>query len=271
MKNAGNIRELLQWYIASGVDETIASTPCSYAAKPPVPEPVKTLEPMKKPAQTLPASPLVAVGNAPITSPAKAVEDAQRLAHAANTLEELREAVMQFQGCALKKTAKNTVFADGNPDARVILIGEAPGEQEDERGIPFCGKSGQLLDNVLASIGLTRAENLYISNTVFWRPPGNRTPTPEEVAMCAPFVQKHIALKNPDLLLLAGGVAGSVLGSQESVSRMRQKFHRYTNHYLVKEIPAVVIYHPSYLLRQPGQKAAAWLDMLMVQEFLKNS
>lgn len=289
MQNDNSLRELLQWYVEAGVDETIGNIPSrqqvavaqnehkefTHAT---LREPAERYEPQENNISTQSISAIVESMRAPaavksvqpILPPSKAAAEAKILAEAANTLEELREAVMQFDGCLLKRTAKKTVFSDGNPLANVMLIGEAPGENEDEQGIPFCGKSGQLLDNSLKTIGLERIENLYISNTIFWRPPGNRTPSPEEVAICAPFVKKHIALKNPDLLLLAGGVAGSVLGNTDSVSKMRRKFHSYTNEYLTKEIPAVVIYHPSYLLRQPGQKAAAWQDLLMIQEFLQS-
>ncbi len=279
--------ELLKWYAEAGVDETIASSPADHfaarsdfrAAASSVLAEASTLretasrfdEPM---AQDMAKQKLTAESQAPkaaqvpVQIPSRAMAGARALAETCHTLEALREAVLSFDGCVLKRTAKKTVFADGHIGARVMIIGEAPGEQEDEQGIPFCGKSGQLLDNALASIGLKRTENVYITNTIFWRPPGNRTPSPEEVAICAPFVKKHIALKKPDLLILAGGVAGSVLGSAESVSKLRRKFHHYTNEYLTKEIPAVVIYHPSYLLRQPGQKAEAWQDLLMIQEFL---
>jgi DNA polymerase len=283
MKPMNNI-DLLRWYAEAGVDETIATQPSNRFTKTvrnvadiqpthnPTPETLREPEsrfemPPKKEPMARSTAPIPPIALS-VQTPSKAIAEARTLAESCHTLDELREAVTKFNGCLLKRTARKTVFADGNESAKVMVIGEAPGEQEDEQGIPFCGKSGQLLDNTLASIGLKRSENIYISNTIFWRPPGNRTPSPEEVAICAPFVKKHVALKNPDLLILAGGVAGSVLGSTESVSKLRRKFHSYTNEYLTKEIPAVVIYHPSYLLRQPGQKAAAWQDMLMIQEHL---
>lgn len=151
-----------------------------------------------------------------------------------------------------------------------MIIGEAPGVQEDAQGIPFCGPSGMLLDKMLASIGLSRSENAYISNTVFWRPPGNRTPSPEETAICLPFVEKHIALVNPALLILAGGVATTtLLQKDQSISRLRGKLYDYTNPYLSKPIPTLLTYHPSYLLRSPAQKSLAWQDLLMAKQFLK--
>ena len=255
-------KQLLEWYVEAGVDEVMADGPTDHFQPPAIPQELKP-QPAKPMNQATP----ITQGN--FTPPSEAIAKAQAIAERVTSLEELKAEVEAFDGCLLKRTANNTVFADGHPDAEVMVIGEAPGEQEDLRGIPFCGKSGQLLDNVLKSIGLTRDKNLYISNTIFWRPPGNRTPSVEEVAICAPLVKKHIALKKPKLLVLAGGVAGSVLDVKMSVSKMRGKFHDYSNEYLDAPTKAVVIYHPSYLLRQPGQKAQAWKDMLMVQEFLE--
>jgi DNA polymerase len=149
-----------------------------------------------------------------------------------------------------------------------MLIGEAPGANEDVEGIPFCGQSGQLLDNMLRSIGYDNC-NAYITNTTFWRPPGNRKPTAEELDICKPFVEKHIALLNPKLLVLVGGVAiADVLNTTESVGKLRLKFHDYTNKYLDKPIKVMCTFHPSYLLRSPSQKALAWKDWLMVKREL---
>ena len=184
-----------------------------------------------------------------------------------NNLIELRQAVESFEGLSIKKTATNTVFADGNPDADIMAIGEAPGANEDEEGIPFCGMSGKLLDQVLASINLTRAKNLYITNSLFWRPPGNRKPTLEENAVCLPFVEKHIAIVKPKLILLVGSTAASaLLNSTETISRLRSKFYQYSNIYLESPIPVAVIFHPSYLLRQPLQKKTVWFDLLKIKK-----
>jgi uracil-DNA glycosylase len=186
-------------------------------------------------------------------------------------LEELETAVRAFDGCVIKKTASKTVFADGNPKAKIVIIGEAPGAQEDMQGIPFCGPSGQLLDRMLASIGLDRTK-VYISNTVFWRPPGNRQPSMEETAICLPFVEKHIALVNPALLILSGGTATTtLLQRDQSISRLRGKFYEYSNPYLEKPLATAVTYHPSYLLRSPGQKRLAWNDLLMIKNFLEEN
>ncbi len=202
--------------------------------------------------------------------PVAAVAEARRLADDADTLKSLEEAVRGFEGCSLKKLATNTVFSDGNPDADIMLIGEAPGAQEDIQGIPFCGPSGQLLDKMLASISLSRKENVYISNTLFWRPPGNRQPTKEELAICQPFVEKHIALIAPKLLILSGGTAvGALLQKSVGITKLRGRMHEYINPYLRQAVPVAVLFHPSYLLRSPGQKRLAWHDLLMMKHYLK--
>jgi len=192
---------------------------------------------------------------------------ARIIADQCQTLEELRQALENFDGLSIKKTANNTVFSDGNPNADIMAIGEAPGANEDEEGIPFCGVSGKLLDQILASIDLIRATNLYITNSVFWRPPGNRRPTEEENAVCLPFVEKHIALVRPKLILLVGSTSASaLLNSTETISRLRSKFHQYQNRYLESPIPVAVIFHPSYLLRQPLQKKTVWFDLLKIKK-----
>lgn len=255
--------ELLQWYALMGVDEAVDDTPQDYFAKKP-PQP-SVVAPIHQQVAPMPRTATIAA-----STPHIAIDQARTLADKASTLEELREAVMGFDGCSLKKTATNTVFADGNPQGVVMVIGEAPGANEDKEGIPFCGASGQLLDKALASIGLDRATNLYITNNLFWRPPGNRRPTPEELAMCSPFVEKHIALIKPKLLILAGSTsATSILQKEVGVTQLRGKFFDYTNRYLDHSIPALVTYHPSYLLRQPSQKKLVWQDMLMAKKFMQ--
>ncbi len=187
----------------------------------------------------------------------------------AHTVQELGQMVREFEGCALKKFATNTVFSDGNPEANIMLIGEAPGASEDEQGIPFCGASGKLLDKMLASINLTR-DKVYISNTVFWRPPGNRVPAKEELTVCLPFVEKHIALVNPKLLIFCGGTAAThMLKSNTGITKLRGKFYNYKNDFLEKEIQAAVLFHPSFLLRSPGQKRQAWHDLQMIEAALE--
>lgn len=204
-------------------------------------------------------------------TPSLASASARTLADSVSSLEELERAVREFDGCGLKKTAHKTVFADGNPSGNIMVIGEAPGADEDRQGIPFCGVSGQLLDKMLASIDLSRAQNTYITNTVFWRPPGNRQPNPQETGICLPLVEKHIALAAPKLLILVGGVAcHTILGREDAISRLRGKSYDYTNPYLAAPIPTMVTYHPSYLLRMPAQKRLAWHDMLQIKTFIKS-
>ena len=190
------------------------------------------------------------------------------LADKSTNLEELKAALLAFDGCDLKKTATNTVFGDGISTSKIMLIGEAPGASEDATGIPFCGESGKLLDNMISTIGLTRSKNVYITNTIFWRPPANRRPTNEEIEICRPFVEKHIALVQPDLLILVGATAVTSLLGDLQISKIRQEYYQYKNQYLAKPITTTALFHPAYLLRQPFQKKATWSDLLKIQEFL---
>jgi DNA polymerase len=197
---------------------------------------------------------------------------AHALAAAANSLPELRDALARFDGCALKRTATNLVFADGNPAARVMFIGEAPGADEDRQGLPFVGVSGQLLDRMLAAIGLSRKTNAYISNVLFWRPPGNRSPTPAEIAACLPFVERHVELLDPAVLVLVGGIAAkTMLARSEGIMRLRGRWFTYETPRMSRPIPTIATYHPAYLLRSPGQKRDAWRDMLEIQAKLQES
>lgn len=262
-------RQLLQWYQDSGVDEAVDDVARDYFLQSCGAQSASTgsTSTVKDP-----VLPLRGPQDMPLHhSPSAAMAASRQLADNATTLAELEATVRAFDGCGIKKTASKTVFCDGNSKARVMIIGEAPGAQEDIQGIPFCGPSGQLLDRMLLAIGLTR-ETVYISNTVFWRPPGNRQPTPEETATCLPFVEKHIALVNPALLILSGGTATTTLLQRDtSISRLRGKFYDYSNPYLQTPIKTLVTYHPSYLLRTPTQKRLAWEDLLMAKEFLGKS
>lgn len=179
------------------------------------------------------------------------------------TLEQLRDFIMKTDVCGLKKLARNTVFSEGNPASDVMIIGEAPGESEDIQGRPFVGQSGQLLDNMLRAVGLSRLDT-YITNIVFWRPPGNRTPSAEEIVMCMPYVEEHIRLINPKVLLLLGGVAvRSILNTSEAITRIRGHRNQY------KAIEVIPTFHPAYLLRSPGQKAQSFCDMLSLAKLIK--
>ena len=266
----------LEWHIDAGADEALQDTPNDRTAA--------AAALLKSPVSVAPAivPPPASQSGGEIIGTAQARLDAAKAAAACNTLDELREAIAAFDGLAIKKTATNMVFSAGNPAARVMLVGEAPGADEDRQGAPFVGVSGQLLDRIFKSIGLARtdedpAKALYISNVLNWRPPGNRTPSPAEIDMSLPFIERHIALVKPKVLVLCGGVsAKGLLGSGESISRLRGKFHDYrplTEGVSMNgdSIPAIATYHPAYLLRTPSQKKMVWADMLMLREFLEQN
>jgi len=197
------------------------------------------------------------------------VETARTLAAAAQSVAELRAAVTSFDGCALKATARNTVFSDGVDDAPVLIIGEAPGKEEDEQGKPFVGQAGQMLDRMLALIGLSRSANVLVSNTIYWRPPGNRDPTQGEIVACLPFVERLIELSRPKLLILTGkAAANTVLKREEAVTRLRGRRLNYAREGLEAPVNAIVMLHPAYLLRQPQQKRLAWADLLLAESWL---
>lgn len=260
----------LRWQVEAGADEAIADAPIDRLAAPAEP----AIEP-RAAAQVAPATRAVrermerpAYSPPPATPTGGKGEEASAhaLAARANTLQELRETLARFEGCALKRTATNLVFADGNPAARVMFIGEAPGADEDRQGLPFVGVSGQLLDRMLRAIGLDRRTNAYISNVLFWRPPGNRSPSPAEIGACLPFVERHIELVDPAVLVLVGGIAAkTMLGRQEGIMRLRGRWFSYETPRMARPIPVIATYHPAYLLRSPGQKREAWRDMLEIQ------
>lgn len=266
----------LEWHIDAGADEALQDTPNDRTAA--------AAALLKSPVSAAPAAvpPPANQSGGEIIGTAQARLDAAKAAAACNTLDELRAAIAAFNGLAIKKTATNMVFSAGNPAARVMLVGEAPGADEDRQGSPFVGISGQLLDRIFKSIGLARngedpAKSLYISNVLNWRPPGNRTPSPAEIDMSLPFIERHIALVKPKVLVLCGGVsAKGLLGSGESISRLRGKFHDYrplTEGVSANgdSIPAIATYHPAYLLRTPSQKKMVWDDMLMLRKFLEQN
>ena len=189
------------------------------------------------------------------------INDAKRLAAQAQSLAELRTIVEQYDGCPLKKAAKNTVVCDGAFDADVMIVGEAPGGEEDARGLPFVGRAGQLMDKMLATIGLTRQQNVYITNLIYWRPPGNRDPSPVEMQMCAPFLIRQIELKKPKLLLTAGKFAThAMLNKEDGIMKLRGRKLSYAQDGMAA-IPCIPMLHPAYLLRNPADKAKAWDDL----------
>jgi DNA polymerase len=274
----------LRWQIDAGADEAIMDAPIDRFAAPPPPEMAAAPSPVAPAMATARSgvSDRVQVGDSyvpqpPMARPATTSPNppsegasAHTLAAAATTLDELRAALSQFEGCGLKRTATNLVFADGNPEARVMFIGEAPGADEDRQGLPFVGVSGQLLDRMLGAVGLSRKTNAYISNVLFWRPPGNRSPTPAEIAACLPFVERHIELIDPAVLVLVGGIAAkTMLARQEGIMKLRGRWFTYETPRMSRPVPVIATYHPAYLLRSPGQKREAWRDLLEVQAKIK--
>ncbi len=251
-------KALLAFWRAAGVDMDVAEAVYATSAK--------TAGPARAAPPPAPKAP-VARPRAKATS---LVDNAVALAKSAQTVAELRAAVMGFEGCALKATARNTVFSDGVDDAQVLIIGEAPDRDEDEQGKPFAGAAGQMLDKMLAAIGLSRQTNVLLSNTIFWRPPGNRAPTPGEVMTCLPFVERLIELKQPKLLVLMGKAASNtLLKREEAVTRLRGRRMSYSSEGLALPVNAIVMLHPAYLMRQPQQKRLAWADLLATQAWLE--
>lgn len=250
----------LKWYIDNGVKDALSEEPVGlYHAKKLDQKPAK---PFKEP--------IAPVSKAPVASKRPAAVPLSL--PSAQTLEELKTFLEAYEGCQLKSLATNTVFADGNPKARVMFVGEAPGADEDRLGKPFVGLSGQLLDKILQSVGLSRETNAYISNIVSWRPPGNRQPTTEEIVQCLPFIKRHIELINPQILVFVGGVAAkSLLETNTGIMRLRGQWHSYSSPGLEKPIPAMATLHPAYLLRSPGQKALVWRDFLKIKRALENN
>ncbi len=261
-------RALLAFWRSTGVDMDAAEA--VYAATPATaPAPARAQAPQRAPVMREPSG-------APVPKPARRVapapaadEDARRLAKAADSVAALRAAVESFNGCALKATARNTVFSDGVENAPVLLIGEAPGKDEDQQGKPFVGRSGQLLDRMLAQIGISRQTNLLISNTIYWRPPGNRDPTPGEIMACLPFAERLVELLQPKLLILAGkSAAHTMLNRTDGVLKLRGRKLRYERG--DAGVNAMVMLHPAYLLRQPQQKRLAWADLLAADAWLND-
>ncbi len=256
--------DLIAFYVETGVDVALDETPRDRlsepaAAAPTTPAPTGGLTaqaPLPRAAAPMPAP----------APPDEASQTAARLAAAANNLDELRIAMEGFDGCALKATASKLVFADGNPQARLMLVGEAPGRDEDIQGLPFVGASGQLLDKMLKAISLDRT-SVYIANVIPWRPPGNRTPTPQETQICLPFIRRQIELVNPDVLVCLGNPSTqTLLATNEGIMRTRGKWFDYANG--ARNIRAMPTFHPAFLLRQPSSKRLAWADLQAIKKAL---
>jgi uracil-DNA glycosylase len=278
-------RALLSFYTEAGVDALVGETPLDRLSVARIDLAPATLvaqaldveqTPERAPIARAPDMRRIAPAPNPETNfagaapaaPDIAVMAAREAARTAASLIELREILSKFEGCALRSTAKQLVFADGNPQARVMFVGEAPGREEDLEGLPFVGRSGKLLDLMMAAIGLNRT-TAYIANIVPWRPPGNRTPTPQESQICLPFIRRQIELANPDLLVCMGNPATqTLLGVKDGIMRTRGKWFNF--HTGTREIRAIATFHPSFLLRTPLQKRFAWRDFLAIKKALSN-
>lgn len=248
---------MLDWMAAMGADEAVGAVPVDRRGARQQPQALREA----------PAAPLPAPAAPAPLAPAQGAADAREAAARAAGLEELRAALEAFEGCALKRTATNMVFARGNPQAPVMFIGEAPGAEEDRTGLPFVGASGRLFDRMVSHIGLDE-DSLYITNIIFWRPPGNRSPTDAESAACLPFVRRHIAIVKPRLLVTLGRPAmNAVLGIGTGINKARGRWVEYGEG-LDAPIPAMPTFHPAYLLRNPAQKRQSWIDLLSLRERL---
>jgi len=260
---APTLQQLLAFYVEAGVDCALGDEPINRLADPDAAPPARG---PKQPARSAPAAPvLTGLAEAP-PAPDTAIASAREAARTAPTLEALRALLDKFDGCALRATATQLVFADGNPKARVMFVGEAPGRDEDIEGLPFVGRSGKLLDRMIAAIGLDRS-SAYIANVIPWRPPGNRTPTPQETQICLPFIQRQIELVNPDILVTLGNPSTqTLLGTREGIMRTRGKWFDYdTGTRVIRALPT---FHPAYLLRSPSYKRMSWQDLRAIAKAL---
>jgi len=240
-------RTYLDWLVELGADEAICDTPIdryALADRPKAPA-------VKPPSET--RTPIQAEGPADVADP---VEAARAAAQGAGDLTALRAALQSYEHCELKRGARNLVFADGTPGARVMIIGEAPGRDEDREGRPFVGRAGQLLDRMLAAIDLSRGSSVYITNVLPWRPPQNRDPKPEEIAMMQPFLQRHVELAAPDLLVVMGNISCHAVLGKRGITRLRGTWAEAYGR------PVMPMFHPAYLLRQPAAKRETWADLL---------
>ncbi len=266
--------EALRWQIEAGADEAIMDAPVNRfaeapqaAPQPPSPPKAAKAPPPSPPAKVSAPAPAAPEPVAPV-APAQRNAGAHELAAGAKTIEELRAALQAFDGCALKATATNLVFCDGNPQARIVFVGEAPGAEEDRQGLPFVGPAGKLLDRMLDAIGLDRSQAL-ITNTIFWRPPGNRNPSSDEVAACLPFVERVIEIVDPAVLVLVGGIASkTLLATNDGIMKLRGKWAAFETPRMSRPVPVIPIFHPAFLLRSPGQKRLAWRDLIEIRQRL---
>ena len=263
-ENAPTVQQLLAFYLEAGVDCALAEEPIDRLSD------SELISAASRPAQPPTARPAGAIPVAraeagPGTE--AAILSAREAARTAPTLDALRALLEKFDGCALKATATRLVFADGNPQARIMFVGEAPGREEDLEGLPFVGRSGKLLDRMIAAIGLDRT-SAYIANVIPWRPPGNRTPTPQETQICLPFIQRQIELVNPDVLVTLGNPSTqTLLETREGIMKTRGRWFEYNTG--TRVIRAIATFHPAYLLRSPGCKRMAWQDLRAIAKALE--
>jgi DNA polymerase len=263
MPDRRDLLSFLDFHVEAGVDLALDEVPHDrFAEAEAEARPRQIDKPVPPPAAPAPRR----FGRATAAAPEEAASDARERAREAATLAELEALVAAFDGCALKFSAKTLVFADGDPAARIMLVGEMPGADEDRVGKPFMGRSGQLLDRMLAAIALDRSQ-VYIANMVPWRPPGNRNPTPQEIAICKPFIERQIELADPDVLVCLGGPATqNLLATKDGILRARGHWFPYRTGR--REIRALATLHPAYLLRQPAQKRLAWRDLRALRRAL---
>jgi uracil-DNA glycosylase len=265
------VQQLLAFYLEAGVDCALTDEPVNRLAEPDsIPAAVAPRgATAPRPVREMPAA-IPAVPRSEMTvAPDAAIASAREAARTALTLEALRALLENFDGCALKHTATRLVFADGNPQARVMFVGEAPGRDEDIEGLPFVGRSGKLLDRMIAAIGLDRSK-AYIANVIPWRPPGNRTPTPQETQICLPFIQRQIELVNPDVLVTLGNPSTqTLLSTREGIMRTRGKWFDYDTG--TRAIRAIATFHPAYLLRSPSYKRMSWQDLRAIAKALEQT
>ena len=268
--SAPTVQQLLAFYLEAGVDCALADAPVNRLSDPDSAPPPPGPEPREAPPPRTfmqNSGPIPAAHAQSAVAPEVAVHSAREAARTAPTLEALRELLEKFDGCALKSTATRLVFADGNPQARVMFVGEAPGREEDLEGLPFVGRSGKLLDRMIAAIGLDRT-SAYIANVIPWRPPGNRTPTPQETQICLPFIQRQIELVNPDILVTLGNPSTqTLLSTREGIMKTRGKWFDYDTGSRV--IRAIATFHPAYLLRSPSYKRMSWQDLRAIAKALE--
>jgi uracil-DNA glycosylase family 4 len=264
-ESAPTVQQLLAFYLEAGVDCALTEEPVNRLSDPEVIPRLRETAPPNLVRATPAAIP--AARSEAALAPEAAILSAREAARTAPTLEALRDLLEKFDGCALKSTATRLVFADGNPQARIMFVGEAPGREEDIEGLPFVGRSGKLLDRMIAAIGLDRS-SAYIANVIPWRPPGNRTPTPQETQICLPFIQRQIELVNPDVLVTLGNPSTqTLLSTREGIMKTRGRWFDYDTG--TRVIRALATFHPAYLLRSPSYKRMAWQDLRAIAKALQ--